>query len=172
VNQAVGVREAGLEDVEKLALVGAATFLETFAGVLGGSAIVAHCKSKHSAEYYSDALASGCRGFVAELDPDNAPVGFVLVGPPDLPATGEGDLELKRIYVLSRFHGSGLGAALMQQAIAAADGFRRLVLGVYDGNDRAKRFYQRNGFEPIATRRFDVGGTLYDDTIFARIMTA
>jgi ribosomal protein S18 acetylase RimI-like enzyme len=60
----------------------------------------------------------------------------------------------------------------MQQAIDAADGFRRLVLGVYDGNDRAKRFYQRNGFEPIATRRFDVGGTLYDDTIFARIMTA
>ena len=172
MSDVTAIREAFQADAEKLALVGSATFLETFAGVLGGSGIIAHCKLRHSPEYYAEALASGCRAFVAEIEPDGAPVGFALTGPPDLPGTGEGDLELKRIYVLSRFHGAGVGASLMAHAIAAAQGFRRLVLGVYSGNERAQGLYRRNQFQPIGTRQFNVGGTLYDDTIFGRVMTS
>ena len=168
MSESISIREAQPGDADRLALVGAATFLETFAGVLGGSAIVEHCRVNHSSSYYAKALENGCRAFLAEIEPDGAPVGFALTGSPNLPGTGEGDLELKRIYVLSRFHGSGVGAALLEHASGAADGYQRLVLGVYAANERAQRFYQRNGFVPIGTRRFDVGGTLYDDVIFAR----
>ena len=41
------IREAGADDAAALALIGAATFLETFAGILDGDAIVAHCAAKH-----------------------------------------------------------------------------------------------------------------------------
>ena len=164
----VTIREAGEDDVDRLAVVGSATFLETFAGILGGSAILDHCRDNHSAKFYRSALQSGCRAFLAEIEPDRAPVGFLLVGAPELPATGEGDLELKRIYLLKGFQGSGCGAALLQTAIAAAQGFRRLVLGVFSGNDRARRFYERQGFVAIARRQFEVGGVPYDDTVYAR----
>src|SRR3546814_11132329 len=73
--------------------------------------------------------------------------------------------SLKRIYSLSRFHGTGLGAALMERAVAAAEGHRRLLLGVYARNDRALAFYPKQGFADIGTSRFDVGGKLYDEQI-------
>ncbi len=161
------VREAGTADAAALALIGAATFLETFAGILDGAAIVAHCAAQHSDAAYRAHLASGARAWLAEV-PGGAPVGFALVGRPDLDAAKAGDIELKRIYSLSRFHGSGLGAALMREAIAAAEGHRRLLLGVYAGNERALAFYRKQGFAEIGTRRFNVGGTLYDDRVLAR----
>jgi len=162
------VREAGPDDAPALALIGAATFLETFAGILDGDAIVAHCAAQHSEAAYRALLAAGAQAWIAEAQPGGAPVGFALVAKPDLAAAEDGDIELKRIYSLSRFHGSGLGSALMERAIAGAKGHRRLLLGVYARNDRALAFYRKQGFADIATRRFDVGGKLYDDRVLAR----
>ncbi|MGB3739164.1 MAG: N-acetyltransferase [Pontixanthobacter sp.] len=161
------IREASADDADRLALIGAATFLDAFAGVLEAEAIVRHCAAKHSADAYRAALANGGQALLAEAEPGHAPVGFTLVGPPDLEAARDGDLELKRIYTLSRFHGTGLGGALMDAVIARANGFRRLVLGVYAQNHRALAFYRKRGFETICTRQFDVGGNLYDDEVLA-----
>lgn len=166
------VREAGADDAAALALVGGATFLETFAGILAGDAIVAHCGRQHTAEAYRALLAKGARAWLAELDPSNAPIGFALLTAPDLPGAQPGDIELKRIYALSRFHGGGMGRALMTAVLAATAGFERLLLGVYAGNDRAIAFYRKHGFEPIGERRFDVGGTLYDDLVLAKPLAA
>lgn len=166
------IREAGEDDASALALIGAATFLETFAGILDGDAIVGHCAAQHNAAAYRAHLASGARAWIAEAEPGGAPIGFALVGNPDLAAAREGDIELKRIYSLSRFHGSGLGAGLMKQALEAASGYRRLLLGVYARNNRALAFYRKQGFADVATRQFNVGGKLYDDLVLARPLAA
>jgi ribosomal protein S18 acetylase RimI-like enzyme len=96
------------------------------------------------------------------------------MGATDLPGSDPGgaDLELKRIYALSRFHGSGMGAQLMLCAVEAARerGARRLLLGVYAGNERAQAFYAKSGFKRIADRRFRVGDRDYDDIVFARAL--
>lgn len=166
------IREAGEDDASALALIGAATFLETFAGILDGDAIVGHCAAQHTEAAYSAYLADGGRAWIAEAQPGGAPIGFTLVGKPDLAAACEGDIELKRIYSLSRFHGTGLGAALMRQALEAASGHQRLLLGVYAGNQRALAFYRKQGFSDLGTRQFNVGGKLYDDLVLARPLTA
>ncbi|QDZ06757.1 GNAT family N-acetyltransferase [Sphingomonas panacisoli] len=166
------VREAGADDADALALVGGATFLETFAGVLAGDAIVGHCGRQHTTDAYRSVLTNGGRAWLAELDPGNAPVGFALLTKPDLPGARAGDIELKRIYALARFHGTGIGRALMAAVVAATSGFERLLLGVYAGNTRAIAFYRKQGFEPIGERRFDVGGKLYDDLVLAKPLTA
>ena len=168
----VAVREAGAEDVPALSLIGSATFLETFAGLLDGGAIVEHCRSRQSEDYYRTSLSCGCRAFVAEALPRGAPVGFALVGPPDLPVAIEGDVELKRIYILSRFHGRGTGSILMAEALHAAATYRRLLLGVYSANSAARAFYECKGFAPIGTRDFYVGGVAYEDTMYAKAITA
>ncbi len=168
------VRTASAEDVGRLALVGAATFLETFAGVLDGEAIVAHCEKEHSAEAYRAYLQAGGAAWLAETMEGAAPIGFALLAASTLPGTeSEGsDLELKRLYSLSRFHGSGAGAALMQRALDEAKRrqARRLLLGVYAGNSRAMAFYRKQGFSPIARRRFQVGARDYDDVVFAKLL--
>jgi len=166
------IREAGEADAAALALIGAATFLETFAGILDGQAIVGHCAAQHQEAAYRAYLASGARAWLAEAQPGGAPSGFALIGRPDLAAAEAGDIELKRIYSLSRFHGSGLGAALMRCALDAAAGHRRLLLGVYARNERALAFYRKQGFVDVGTRQFNVGGKLYDDRVLARPFAA
>ncbi|MBB6427669.1 GNAT family N-acetyltransferase [Sphingopyxis sp. JAI128] len=166
------VREAGADDAPALALIGAATFLETFAAILDGDAIVAHCATQHRDAAYRACLADGGRAWIAEAQPGGAPVGYALLAKPDLDAARDGDIELKRIYSLSRFHGSGLGAALMRQALDGASGYNRLLLGVYVRNDRAIAFYRKQGFVDLATRRFNVGGKFYDDLVLARPLAA
>lgn len=166
------VRDASNDDVDRLALIGSSTFLETFAGLLDGSAIVAHCHLAHSSETYLRYLQSGATAWLAETSDGQAPIGFGLLAKAEVPgsAADGSDVELKRIYVLSRFHGDGLGAAIMQRAIEEAKRrqSRRLLLGVYAGNSRARAFYARKGFIQIANRQFRVGSRQYDDVVLAK----
>ena len=168
------IREAFPEDSDELALVGAATFLETFAGVLDGAAIVAHCRREHAASAYQRFLGEGASAWLARVETGAAPIGFSLLAKADLPGSvGDGsDMELKRIYLLSRYHGSGCGRALMETTTqrAQARGAQRLLLGVYAGNVRALAFYRKHGFEQIADRRFRVGDREYDDVVLARTL--
>ena len=170
------VRRAELDDAAMLALVGAATFLDGFAGVLPGEAMVAHAARHHVAAVYAGYLERvEVAAWLAVARHGGAPVGYAMLTLPELPAETirEGDLELKRIYALSRFHGFGVGQRLMTTALAEAEarGARRVTLGVYAGNARALRFYERNGFRQIGTRQFTVGSLLCDDFVLGREMS-
>ena len=161
------LREGGRESAEALALIGPASFLEAFAGVLQGEDILAHCRNTHSLAKYSGWLAEPeTRACLAEVK--GAPVGYALLCAPDLPIpTTPDDLELKRIYLLHRFQGTGIGSALMRWSIetARAMGKKRLLLGVHDGNQQAIAFYKRHGFAQVGTRSFQVGKTTCSDFI-------
>ncbi len=167
----VTIRPAAAEDAARLSLIGKATFLESFADILPGDDILMHCMHQHSRDDYAARLRSQDNAlWLAEVG-KGAPVGYAALSPPDLPDVEgrDGDIELKRIYVLSRFHGSGVAQALMDAAVghARADN-RRLLLGVYARNGRALRFYQKHGFSIIGSRKFLVGANRYDDVIMAR----
>lgn len=163
------LRECTPADAQALGLVGAATFLETFAGVLDGQAILAHCAQAHDPDRYIQLLGLGCRIWIAEVAPGACPVGYVVVGPCLLPIARPGELDVKRIYVLSRWHGTGVGKALMGKAVdyARTDHQERLIVGVYKGNTRAQGFYEGWGFEKIGERTFSVGPRQYEDFVYA-----
>jgi len=165
------IRPCTAVDAERLSIVAAATFIETYAGIVDGDDLVAHCGTTHAPEAYAALLADPARRlFLATLDPGAAPVGFLLMGPPDLPVeTGPDDMELTRIYALHRFHGQGLGPRLMRMAIATAReaGAKRLLLAVYSRNERANAFYRKTGFRQVGTRLFHVGVNDYQDWVLA-----
>src|SRR3546814_4027335 len=97
----------------------------------------------------------------------------MLLTAPDLPIeTGPQDTELKRIYTLSRWHGAGMGPALMNQALADAAnlGKSRILLGVYVGNARSRVFYERHCFALIGARRFLFGDNLRAHVIYALLV--
>lgn len=167
------LRRAGPADAAALSLIAGATFLEAFAGVLDGADIIAHVARNSSAAAFERYLGEGAIATLAEAAGGAAPLGYTLLTAPDLPvAQAAGDIELKRIYALCPTHGTGLGPDLMAQAIAdaRAAGHRRLLLGVYGGNRRAQRFYEKQGFAVAGTRRFLVGSTWHDDLIYARVL--
>lgn len=168
----IRIRRCIQGDESALALVGQATFLETFSGVLDGKDIIAHCEKAHSRDQYAVWLKEPAYGlWLAESEPGSAPVGFMVVAPADLPLAdlSNDDVELKRIYILGKCQGTGTGRRLVQEAVAYACDVnaRRLLLGVYANNHSAIGFYERMGFRKVGTRTFNVGSRHYDDFIMA-----
>lgn len=159
-------------DAAVLSLVAGAAFLEAYAGVLDGADILHHCRANNSPEAFAKYLEQpSTRCVTAQAEPGGAPIGYMLTCEPDLPVELQpGDYELRRIYLLHRFQGMGLGRALMEAALAAAHdlGRKRLLLGVYGQNFAAIRFYEQAGFQQVGERYFTVGATTHHDAVMAR----
>ncbi len=166
----VRLRMCTVADAFTLAVIGSATLLDAYAGFLPGQSLVAHCAKLHVREAYEAELRRPeSRAWLAEVEPGAAPIGYALLTPPEFPPelVQPGDLELRRIYVLSRFHGGGAGKRLMEAAIAYAReaGAPHLLLGLHPENHRAMAFYRRHGFEQIGTRTFFLGQTPFTDPV-------
>ncbi len=173
-SRAARVRRASATpaDAALLSLVGGATFLETFAGLHSGTDILAHVTRNHAPEVYSRWLEHP-RGaaWLLEAQPYDAPVGYALLAPADVPVPDPrpDDLELKRIYLLQPYQGGGWGKRLMDAAVehARALGSRRLLLGVWTANADALRFYARYGFTLAGERSFWIGERECSDHLLA-----
>ena len=163
------IRPATSDDAQRLAHIGVATFIDSYTADIEGEAMMAHCTHQHSQAVYAAYLSDpAAKAWLVESAETSAPIGYAVTCAPDLPITlMTGDIELKRIYVLSRFHGSGAGKALMETVLAhvRVQTAPRLLLGTYQDNHRAVAFYTRIGFETIGTRQFQVGEVLYDDIV-------
>jgi ribosomal protein S18 acetylase RimI-like enzyme len=191
--ETVTLRPATLDDAPALALTGAATFLEAFTWMLPGADIVAHTLKNHTPDAYAHYLADPNTRITVAItgspvvfphEPGSI-VGYVLVCTPELPSIDvlPTDLELKRIYLFSRFRTTPVldpsgqpipnlrpSQALMNAAVDSARdlGATRLLLGTHAENIRAIAFYHRNGFTAIGTRTFQVGNQQCSDLIFGK----
>lgn len=161
-----------MDDAQALSLVGGASFLEAFAGILEAQDMLAHVAKNNSAEAFVKYMAlPTTRCVLAEAQPGDGPVGYIVCCEPDLPVElTPQDYELRRIYLLHRFQGLGIGRALMDAAVEHARqlGRTRLLLGVYGKNHDAIRFYEKCGFQQIGERFFTVGSTTHHDAVMAR----
>ncbi len=166
-------RRADAEDVHALSLLGQATFLNTFAFDHPGKALIRFLNDLHSPGFYAAKLADPGVDIVIGETPLGAPVAYALLCPPDLEEfRREGDWELKRIYLLPAWQGGGNGKALMEQAltIARERNAKRLLLAVYENNERAQGFYTAQGFAPIGVTVFMVDDVAFNDMVYARDM--
>ena len=79
-------------------------------------------------------------------------------------------LEIERIYIKSEFQGKGLGQFLMEQAISIATERRKKYawLGVWEKNEKAIRFYKKNGFYEIGTHTFVMGEDVQTDHVMKK----
>lgn len=156
-----------------LGTVGAATFLESYSETIPGTDLISHCQTEHAASVYKAYIASNDPNYacwLAEYSGTKAPIGYAVTTSVEAPTVGEpGDIELKRIYVFSKYQGTGTGRELMLQALAHAReiGAKRMLLGTYDQNHRAVAFYERAGFQTVGERKFQVGGQTFNDLVMA-----
>ena len=168
----VALRRATPADAAKLSLVGGASFLESFANDHPGDDLVAHVAEGHSVAAYAAWLADPAYALWIIEEAFGSPIGYAMLGPATLPDAATGDLELKRIYILYRWHGGGQGKTLFAavQDEAKRRGARRLILAVYTANTQAQAFYARQGMTVIGMTRFMIGSTGFDDLVMARAL--
>jgi len=99
---------------------------------------------------------------------DGEIVGYVKLGPMEPPfETSRPAALLDQIYVSKDHHGAGIASALMDWALdeARRRGAEELYLTVFIDNHRARRFYDRYGFEAVGRYDFMVGEQADHDII-------
>ena len=83
-------------------------------------------------------------------------------------------LEIERIYVLSNYHGGGVGQALYHHAMSVAEDRKAsyVWLGVWEHTHRALRFYEKNGFIAFGTHIFQLGNDQQTDILMKKSVAA
>lgn len=84
----------------------------------------------------------------------------------------EGGLEIERIYLLSPYQGLGFGQIMFNKVyeIARKMNKQHLWLGVWEKNEGAIRFYERNGFRQFGKHAFLLGKDLQMDLLMELIL--
>ena len=156
----VTIRRGVPADADALAQLHVDVWDDAYAGLMAQSILdERRDKVAERAERWRDILGQDATTWLAE---DAAGlVGFSGSGPGrdndvDTPT------ELYALYVRASYYGTGVGYALFEQAL----GDRAAYLWVLAGNDRAIRFYERQGF------RLDGTQDEHDEGLHVRMVRA
>ena len=162
----VRLRTAAPDDAGRLVALFHDCFRDTF-GRLYDPRDLALFLDGHTPEHWRDQLDSD--DFAVRLVEDgDVLAGFIKLGPVKLPVEPAGKaVELRQLYVLAPWHGSGAARELMDWGIAEARrrGADELYLSVFTENHRARRFYARRGFDEVGPCTFMVGNQADEDII-------
>ena len=162
----IDYRDAAPEDAAALARLGRLTFVETFGHLYTPENLAAFLVNHDEARWTEDLADPALSIRVAEAD--GALVAYAKLGPPSLPFEPRGpSVELRQFYILKPWHGRGVAQELMAWVIeqATARGADDLYLSVFVDNHRARRFYERYGFEFVGLYAFMVGNHADEDHI-------
>ncbi len=162
-------RDATLADAAALCQLFDTIFRDTFGHLYRPEDLEAFLSTAGVAEWrrqLADPVFS-CR--VAEVD--GAMAGYAKLGHLKLPVEDDSPaLLLDQFYILKPYHGVGISHALMDWTLGEARrrGAERLYLTVYVDNHRARRFYDRYGFEAAGRYDFMVGQHADEDIIMRK----
>lgn len=154
----VTYRDATPRDADTMSRIGKQTFTETFGHLYSAENLAAFLENHAPDKWAGELSDSRYRIRLAEENGEVA--GFCKLGPASLPfEVSEPTAELKQLYVLAPWHGTGIAASLMNWALdtARTGGAAQMMLSVFIDNHRARRFYARYGFEQVGTYDFMVG---------------
>ena len=167
----VSYRDGTVADLTAIDRIFRTSFCDTFAHLYADEDLQSFL-GKFTPTAWGEEMADPAYAFRLAED-DGRAVGYVKLGPLTLPVeTAERACELRQLYLLKDWHGSGVAAELMDWAIAEAlrRGMRELYLTVYTDNHRALRFYERRGFTAVGRYHFMVGSHADEDIIMKRVL--
>jgi ribosomal protein S18 acetylase RimI-like enzyme len=170
----ISIAKANLATATRLAALGRQTFSETSAADTTPEDLAAFLNQVFGPDIQLAELQQARYTYLlAEMQGE--PVGFAKLwrdSPLGLAAgeSAQGRLELKQLYVVEDWIGTGLGAALMRRILdlAQAESCTAIVLGVWERNERAKAFYQRYGFREIGELAFKLGEDIQRDLVLRK----
>jgi ribosomal protein S18 acetylase RimI-like enzyme len=164
-------RDAVSADAPALRELFSESFIETFGHLYRPADLDEFLDTNSDAKWRANLRDCDVAIRVAEREGELA--GFVELAPKKLPyETSVPALELRRLYLRSSAHGRGIADSLMKWALqeAARRGAQELVLSVFVDNGRARRFYERYGFEVVGRFDFMVGSHADEDLILRHVI--
>jgi diamine N-acetyltransferase len=163
-------RDPGPEDAATLDRIFNTSFCDTFAHLYPVEDLHAFLTSFGVSDW-EEHLRDPVFAFrIAEVDGE--PVGYLKLGPLEKLSveTDRPAILLDQLYILKEHHGVGIAHGLMDWALGEARrrGAEEIYLTVYVENQRARRFYDRYGFEGVGRYDFMVGNHADEDIIMRK----
>lgn len=164
-------RKCTLDDLPILRNFSEQTYFETFAHLCTPADMEAYLNKAFETEKIRAELLDTNSLFYF-LYSDTRLVGYLKLNeaPAQTDIQDRQSLEIERIYVAKEFQGKRLGGYLMEQAVKIAVQREKAYvwLGVWEKNERAIRFYKKNGFYEIGTHTFVMGEDEQTDYIMRK----
>lgn len=165
------LRKCNLEDFDTVRELSIRTYYETFASLNTEEDMKAYLEEAFNVGKLSRELNDANSEFYF-LYYNEKLAGYLKLNeaPSQTDINDKASLEIERIYVSSKFQGEGLGRYLIEQAINIATERNKQYawLGVWEKNDKAIRFYKKNGFYVIGTHSFFMGDDEQTDYIMRK----
>ena len=175
----ISIRPATASDAPALAAVAAVTFPLACPPHTTDEAKAAFIAGNLTETHFDGYLADPTRELLL-AEAEGVPAGYAMLvfaepSDPDVAAAIaiRPTVELSKFYVMPEHHGGTVSAPLMTAALdaARARGAAGAWLGVNEENERANRFYEKNGFERVGSKRFLVGERYEDDFVRERSLS-
>lgn len=152
---ALRIREAEPRDAEAVARIHVRSWQAAYRGQLSDAYLDGLSVEERLGQHRAALESPGPhRTWVAEED--GRVVGFAVTGPSQDADADERTGELYAIYLDPDRFGAGIGKRLLDHALAdlRERGFRTATLWVLETNERARRFYEREGWraDGLSTR--------------------
>lgn len=156
----IKIRRINTNDITELQKIGKQTFFETFASQNSEENMVEYLENGFSIEKIKVELEDkNAEFYFAEFNQEA--IGYLKLnfGQSQTEIKDENALEIERIYVLKEFHGKKVGQILFEKALELAKTKKvdYMWLGVWEENQRAIRFYKKNGFVAFDKHIFKLG---------------
>ena len=164
----ITIRQAGIEDNQRIASLGRETFVDSFASDNRPEDMAAYLEKAFGPSIQASELAEPSSLFLL-AENGGEPVGYARLVEAPAPTCihAEKPVRLSRLYARKQWIGRGVGAALMAACIDEATRRRcdGIWLGVWGKNARAIRFYNQWGFMQMGIQPFVLGNDRQTDHI-------
>ena len=154
------IKKVTIKNIEQLQKIGRQTFQETFSESNTEENLKTYLDKGFSTEKMTVELHDKNSVFYS-VTRDNNVIGYLKLnfGASQTELKDQKALEIERIYVLNQFHGKKVGQILYDKAIEVArqKNVDYVWLGVWEKNQRAINFYQKNGFIEFDSHIFKLG---------------
>jgi GNAT superfamily N-acetyltransferase len=174
----IALRLASPEDAKVLTNAAARYFVETFGAANRPEDIEAYVTVAFSEQRQRAELSDARQRVWLATDADDELAGYAHVRlgarpPSSSTIATERPVEIARLYAGRRWHGRGLGAALMEACKRTAFewGADALWLGVWEHNPRAISFYEKQGFRAVGEQSFMLGSDRQRDLVMLLRLT-
>lgn len=162
----IKVTRANSSHAETISSIGKMSFRDAFGNLFNDKTVLfEYLEYTYSVDKITKSISKENNVFfIAYVE--NVPVGFAKLKKSSLNEQIESiaQMELQKVYVLSYYHGSGAGAALMKAVLELADEIQPdyVWLDTHTTNTKAIRFYQKYGFVKAGKNHFTIGAQTFE----------
>ena len=161
-----------INDVEKLNYICRLTFTETFEDTNTPENLNQYLDEAYAIPILTEELLNPDSVTYLVSNDNDETLGYLKLnrGAAQTEEGFDGSLEIQRIYIAKHAKGKGIGSKLMEIANQKAYEWNCswIWLGVWEHNEKAKKFYVNKGFSQFSSHTFCVGDDPQTDLLLKK----